>query len=515
MNPISWKAEWRPVAQRFAEMAAIVDAEGETTYAEHFAAAAGVARHLHALSIRPDEPVASLVPNSRWAPAAGYGVSLAGLTEAPINPALGLEDAAHCLKVSGARRYLTTRAAAPRFASLDAEAICVDEIAPASLEDLPDAPVSPDAWGRILFTSGTTGSPKGIAHSHGGRWIANTLLRATLPIAPRPGRQVLLMTPYSHGASLMTQAYLDGGAAVRLLAGVDVAHIAALLEAGAVDQIFAPPTVLAKLVDGLEGRRFDGVEAIFCGTAPLRRELYLRAQEIFGPVVRITYGKTEVFNPITILTPAETDDWYRDARSDESVCVGWPASGVEIVIGEDGHEGDDQEPTQDEAPRVGPVLIRAQHMLAATLTENGAEHHPPGAFHHSGDLGYFDEIGRLQLVGREADVIKSGGYRITPEEIEAKLAPALSAGELVVFGLPSAYWGEVITVATAGAPPTWREDLAPAIESLTRFKRPRLFVEIPEITRNGLGKVMRRHARDAVAAAYALEDGPYPRLEKR
>ncbi len=520
MHRICWKAEWAPLAKRHRDRTAVVDAEGATTYADLFAAAAGVAETLRRADLSPGEAVATLVPNSRHAVVASYGIILAGVTEAPINPVLSVEDVAHCLKVAKARRYLTTRDAAAKFASLDAEPLFVDEMPRGAMGDLPAVHAEPGAWARILFTSGTTGSPKGIAHSHEGRWIANTLLRATLPIAPQPGREVLLVTPYSHGAGLMTQAFLDGGATVRLLQGVDVAVVAELLAAGKVEQMFAPPTVLAKIVRDLAGQQFDGVEAIFCGTAPLRSELYRQAKTMFGPVIRVTYGKTEVFNPITVLTPEETDRWYADPRVDESVCVGWPASGVEVAIGADEDEdegegeGEAAAPAQD-VPRIGPVLLRAQHMLVATLTDRGVEPHEPNAFHRTGDLGYFDEEGRLHMTGREADVIKSGGYRITPEEIEAKLAPALPGGEMVVFGMPSAYWGETITLAVAGAPPEWREALAPALEQLTAYKRPRLFAEVPEIARNGLGKVMRRRAREAVLERFEVIDGPYPRLERR
>lgn len=508
MNRIDWKADWAVLAHRHSARTAVIDAAGAVTYAEHFAAAAGIAEVLRA-SGPADEIVATLVPNSRHAVAASYGTILSGRTEAPINPALSVEDVAHCLKVAGARRYLTTLEGAAKFAALDAEALFVDEMAPGVLDTLPAMPADPEAWARILFTSGTTGTPKGIAHTHRGRWIANLLLRATLPIAPHPGRGVLLMTPYSHGASLMTQAFLDGGAAVRLLQGVDTDLIGGHLAAGTVQQIFAPPTVLAKLVRSFEGQRFEGVEAIFTGTAPLRAALYREVRAMFGPVVRITYGKTEIVNPITVLTAEETDRWYADLRADESVCVGWPAPGVELLIGED------EESDAAGGPRIGPVLLRGQHMLAATLTDGGVERHEPHAFHRTGDLGYLDEEGRLQLTGREADVIKSGGYRVTPEEIEAKLAPALAEGELVVFGLPSAYWGETITVAAAGALPTWREALEPTLAGLTPYKRPRLFADVPQIARNGLGKVMRRHVRDAVLEQFEVIDGPYPRLQRR
>ncbi|TCT08432.1 fatty-acyl-CoA synthase/O-succinylbenzoic acid--CoA ligase [Tepidamorphus gemmatus] len=517
MKPISWKSEWLPLVRQHAGRVAVSDARGDVTYADLYAAAAGMAARLLACDVAPGEPVATMLPNGREAVAASLAAALVGAAEAPINPAFAAAEARHCLTLVGARLLLTSSALDTGFAGAGTETIIVEDIAPAAFESLPDIRVDPGTWGRIMFTSGTTGRPKGIVHSHGGRWIANILQRATMPVAAAPGRRILLMTPYAHGASLLTQAFLDGGGSVLLLGGVEPDTVGRVLRAGDVDQIFAPPTVLSRLVEIVEGEEIAGIATIFTGTAPLSTELYARARAIFGPVVRVTFGKTEVFNPITVLTPAETDRWYDDPRSRSSICVGWPASGVEVAIGIE--EAPVPESPTGEAPpdqpRVGPVLIRAQHMLIATLTEEGVREQAPGEFHRTGDLGFVDAEGRLHLVGREADVIKTGGYRVTPEEIEAQLRPALPGGEIVVVGLPSSYWGEVIAAAVAGAPAGWEEALAPAIEAMTRFKRPRILAAVPAIPRNPMGKIARSRVRDAILDRYRLIDGRYPRLEAR
>jgi acyl-coenzyme A synthetase/AMP-(fatty) acid ligase len=505
--PLYWKNEWLPLTQRFAERRAVTDDRASVTYDELFARAAGVAMTVLDHGIAPGQAVATYLPNSLLAVAASYGVTVSGAAEAPINPAVSIQEAEHCLRIADAKILLTKRDRLETLRHLDARLIAIEDIKPASFAVVPAFAVDAATWGRIVFTSGTTGRPKGIVHTHGGRWLANLLLRAALPVAPAPGQEIMLFTPFSHGSSLLTYAFLDGGAAVSLFDGIDPKKVLRSLKEGDVDQIFAPPTVLAKLMSASDGQRIEGMRAIFCGTAPLSSELYRRVKATFGPVVRITYGKSEIYNPITVLTPEETDAWYGRHNAQGGICVGWPVSGVEVMIGDD-----DATDAGQGGGRCGPVLLRARHMLAGVLAETGFEPHPGDAFHRTGDLGFIDDRGRLVLAGREADVMKSGGYRIVPDEIEGALTPYLEAGELAVVGLPSSYWGEVITAVVVGAGPNWRERLEPALKAMTSYKRPKLFAELSEMPRNAMGKVVRSRVRDAVFAAYRYRDGRHPSL---
>ena len=138
------------------------------------------------------------------------------------------DELAHCLKTAGIRVVVTDAAHAALVSKLGADPVQVETTEPADLArcDFPAVPA--EGWGRIGFTSGTTGTPKGIVHSQLGRWTANVLLRASLPVAPGAGDNVLLVTPFSHGAALLTYAFLDGGAAVTLLPGLDAGKAASL-----------------------------------------------------------------------------------------------------------------------------------------------------------------------------------------------------------------------------------------------------------------------------------------------
>lgn len=500
---IAWSNDLLTLAARYATRIAVTDGVAAMTFAELSARAHGLA---HRLRVPPGAPVATLVPNGVDAPWVSLGVTIAGVCEVPVNAHSTDAEIAWFAELAGFRRVLAPRAQAARLAALGLDPWAIEDIAP-DPAPTPLPPVPAEAWGRIIFTSGTTGRPKAIVHTHGGRWTAHLLQRAVLPFTPGAGDRVLLMTPYVHGASLIAAAWLEQGAEVVLQDGVRAERIEPILAAGCA-AVFAPPTVLAKILSLFPGRRFDGTRVIFTGTSTLSREVWRRAAEAFGLVVRITYGMSECFNPITVLEPPEVREVMEAPDSGLGACLGWPAPGVEVAV-----RGEDGTPLPPGEP--GEIFLRARHMNAGTITAAGFAPRAPGAWHRTGDLGAIDARGRLHLSGRAADVMKSGGYRIHPGEIEAALDGAAGGRAVCVVGLPSDYWGEVI-VAVAEAPPQgWEADAAARVAQLARHKHPRAWLALAELPRNAQGKVVRARVRDAVLAAHVLEDGPRPRLVAR
>jgi malonyl-CoA/methylmalonyl-CoA synthetase len=188
--------------------------------------------------------------------------------------------------------------------------------------------------------------------------------------------------------------------------------------------------------------------------------------------------------------------------------VGWPADGVEIAIRrEDG--------TMAALGETGEVMIRARHLMTGYCTDAGFSPMSADAFHDTGDLGYFDTRGRLHLIGRAASIIKTGGYKVSPEEVERALAPVLAPSEVAVAGIPSDYWGEVILAAIERPAAGWEERLKPAIEAMTSYKRPRLLLAVDELPRNSTGKVLRHAIREHVLTRFNIAGGPRPWLEPR
>jgi malonyl-CoA/methylmalonyl-CoA synthetase len=256
-----------------------------------------------------------------------------------------------------------------------------------------------------------------------------------------------------------------------------------------------------KLVESTRHARIDGIKCVFCGTATLQPALYRAAAKLFGPVIRVTYGKSEMFNPITVLEIDEAADYYRDLSTLDAVCLGSPAAGVEVVV-------------RDEAGRVcaagehGEIHLRSPHMMIGHVDASGFHELADGEFHATGDLGYRDARGRLFLAGRAHDVIKTGGYKIYPEEIERVLPPGVA-----VVGIPSAHWGEVIVAVAETDGLTGA--VAAATAGLARYKQPRACLAIDMLPRSLQGKVQRSRMREMVLARYTMTDGPYPTFEPR
>jgi len=148
-------------------------------------------------------------------------------------------------------------------------------------------------------------------------------------------------------------------------------------------------------------------------------------------------------------------------------------------------------------------------MMHGHVDEEGFHELPEGAFHATGDLGYLDERGRLFLAGRAHDVMKTGGYKIYPEEIERVLPSGM-----VIISIPSTYWGEII-VAVSEDEADHTQAVAAATEGLARYKHPRACLTIAQIPRSLQGKVQRARVREMVLTRYALTDGPYPRFDPR
>ena len=519
---INWSESLNQLAQKFGPRTFASDGADEfLTFNELNTFAHVLANVLNEKGIKSAEPVASLLPNHLDAIWITYGIKLNGAAEVPLSFNSTTDELMWCADVAKFKWIITYENKRSQLTQLGFGVLSIEELraeidlqiktVAAAVKVLPS--VKSEDWGRILFTSGTTGKPKGVVYSHQRRWIAEQMLKASMPFVPQKGSKLLLMTPFVHGASLMTFAWADFGAEVVLLSGVDLPKITPLLESEALQYIFAPPTVLGKLIQGHEGRVFKGVKCIFTGTQPLSKGLYDKALQMFGPVVRVTYGKSECVNPITVLSPEQTHDFYQTKTLPAGACVGWPQTGVEMKIVPHSEADALEEEGDEEELKQGEIYLRAPQMSCFLLNPQGVIEHEHEGWHATGDLGYFDDKGRLMLTGRIADVIKTGGYRVNPDEIELLLAGSVQWDTVCITSLPSEYWGEVIIAVAEGVGAEWTLEVSTRLSALSKYKQPRILLDVKALPRNPQGKISRKKVRELVLSRYELLDGPYPTVQ--
>jgi malonyl-CoA/methylmalonyl-CoA synthetase len=492
------------IAERWAEAPgadAILEDSGARTRADLCELAGRIHGALHGLGAEPGKPVCVIVEKSVQAFAAylaclrgGYAFFPinAGYTDSEIEYLVG--DAAPKVVVGDPERASSLHAlAAARgaaFAGLAGDGTGSLMEAADKIDTLPPPyPATDKTWAALLYTSGTTGKPKGAVLSHG-NLQANA--RALIEAWGFTGDDVILhVLPIFHVHGLFVAgniAMLTGARLIwrRAFDAVDV--IKRLKGATA---FMAVPTLYTRLLNrpefGPEAVR--NIRLFVSGSAPLDPVTFETFRQRTGHVILERYGMTEtnmlVSNP------------YGGERVAGS--VGYPLPGVELRLCAEGVEPPAGEvgTVQVRGPNVFQGYLNAPDKTAAAFTEDG--------FFITGDLGYRSEDGRLFLVGRQSDLIISGGYNVYPTEVEAALIDLDGVAEAAVFGLKHPDFGEAVAAAVAPCPGV---DLAEAelIKACRRrlagYKTPKRVFLLDALPRNAMGKTDRKALRVQFADAF-------------
>jgi O-succinylbenzoic acid--CoA ligase len=314
--------------------------------------------------------------------------------------------------------------------------------------------VPDDAIATVMHTSGTTSEPKPVELSYA-NWLANALGSA-VALGLDPAERWLCPMPLTHvgGLSIPLRSTVYATTAV-LHTGFDTdAVLNELMDpARRITLVSLVPTMLARLLEaGLSAP--PTLRWVLLGGGPTAPALLERAAAAQVPVAP-TYGMTEACSQIATF--------------------GWPLPGVEIVTAK------------------GEVLVRGATVSRQALEADG--------WLHTGDLGEFDDRGRLRITGRQSETIVSGGENVAPAEVEAALLEHPAVADAGVFGRPDDEWGEaVVAVVTLrdGATPTVEELRAFCAERMARFKVPKQVEFAPELPRTASGKLLRHRLRGLV-----------------
>ena len=370
--------------------------------------------------------------------------------------------------------------------------VVLDERSLASLDDwadphVPCAEASDDTPLLILYTSGTTGRPKGAVLTHGS--ITANSLNTQLACDLRADDSTVTFTPLFHtgAVNVLSMPLLHRGGKVVLLSKFDAREILAAVERERVSILFGVPTTFEMLRDDAAFATTDltSVRFALCGGAPTPLGLihdYARR----GVVFRQGFGLTEV-GPNCFSLPPE--DAVRKAGT-----VGFPVMHCEARVVD--AEGRDVPPGQ-----TGELWLRGPHVCAGYWNDpkaTAAALHD-GGWWATGDLFQVDPDGYYRVVGRKKEMFISGGENVYPAEVEQAILHHPGVKECAVVGVPDSKWGEVGRAYVAPADVNGDELLAFLRQRIGRYKVPKTVVALDALPRNALGKVLKHQLAELVS----------------
>jgi acyl-CoA synthetase (AMP-forming)/AMP-acid ligase II len=344
-----------------------------------------------------------------------------------------------------------------------------------------------------LYTSGTTGYPKGAMLTHGNLAAHSTAVCAHIGLTHESVDLVPMPLYHVSGLSWVMLA-LHRGATLILVADAIPALLVDLVERFRVTHTFVVPTVLAGLASlpGISTRDLSSLESLAYGGAPIPLPLLRRLLAATDAELYQAYGATEVSGAATMLDPADHRDAV-DARHLAS--AGRPLKGVELEIV-------DPDTGQARPPGgIGEVRLRSEQVMAGYWKQPAATRAAllPDGWLRTGDLGYVDEHGYLFLVDRLKDVIISGGENIYAAEVERVLAKHPAVREVAVIGVPDEKWGEIpkaVVIPSGPHHPDAGELLTFCRRRLAGYKCPKSIDFVNDFPRNGTGKILKRTLRE-------------------
>jgi len=509
--------------RRFGDAEAIVDGPRRVSFAQLVADFRRVTAALMACGIERGERVAVWAPNRYEWVVAALGAHGAGAAIVPVNTRFKSAEVRHILARSGARvaftigeflgmNYAATLAELrPQLTSLELVigfdgASHVDH----SLESFVrlgervgdtelDARIratGPDDVCDVLFTSGTTGAPKGVLMTHAqtlrqfSDWCDMTGLST--------GDRYIVVNPFFHmfGYKAGWLTSLMRGATILPKAVFDARDVLRTIAAESVTVLAGPPTLFQSILDHPDRSRFDlsSLRISATGAADIPVELIRRMREdLRFQTISTGYGLTEA--------GTVTGTWPEDDFETIATTVGRPRPGVELRIADDdGVERPVGEP--------GEVLVRGYSVMRGYLddpTETARAIDADGWL-HTGDLGVIDERGCLRIVGRKKDMFIVGGFNAYPAEIENLLLGHPSISRVAVVGMPDARLGEVgmaFVVLTPGARLSPDALIEWARGAMANYKVPRAVELVGELPLNAAGKVEKEILRARAASRRA------------
>ncbi|WP_067862111.1 long-chain-fatty-acid--CoA ligase [Nocardia shimofusensis] len=455
-------------------------------------------------TLQPGERFCMLDRNSLEMIALYFGASRAGVVPVPLNFRLAPQEWKYIAEDAGCRLAVVHEDYAQALTStvpgITASVIrdgsasrlrFADEVAATSADAI-DRDVPADAIYHQMYTSGTTGKPKGAMVSH--RSACANALQIQLALGSVRRATLCVMPLFHAGAALQILAYTSGGCSVHVVRDFDRTDVLREMSERGIQLLTLAPAMIQSMIDDPLAAELDfsALELMVYGSAPMAVELVKRAMDVFGCDFAQAYGMTETCAVATILTP---EDHHRAlaGRPEILASAGRPVLGSSVhVVGRDG--------ATLPSGAVGEIVVRGPQLMDGywglpDATRAALE----GGWMHTGDAGYLDAEGFLFISDRVKDMIVSGGENIYPREIEEILFEMAGIADVAVIGVPSERWGEspiAVVVPAAGATVTEQMVLDHCRAHLAKFKCPVSVTFVDALPRSAVGKVLKRDLRE-------------------
>ncbi|MFC1917129.1 class I adenylate-forming enzyme family protein [Chloroflexota bacterium] len=499
-------------ARYFAQKTAIVCGDRKLTFSEVDSRANRLANALANLGLKPGARVATVMQNCLEYVETNFGLIKGGFPQITLNPRLTTEDLLFQLNDSEAEalifqdhyaelinpikdKLITVR----HFVCLgskEAGTLDYDTFIDGASSAEPEFVLNLDDLGELRYTSGTTGSPKGIMLPYRS-WLAVTrnLLLDQIPDITSADN-FLALQPLYHGAGWRILAVWVRGATHFITADFDAENAVNIIEKNKITVVKTVPTVLGRILDfpDISKRNLKSLKTLIYGASPMPVERLKQALDMFGPILVQGYGQTEAPVTLCVLNKADHLTYNDPVRERRLGSVGRPYTMVQIrIINE---KGQDVKPGE-----LGEVIVCGDHMMTGYLNRPDATaDRIRNGWLYTADLATVDEAGYIFLSGgRKSDMIITGGLNVFPNEVEQILYEHPAVAEAAVIGVPDTDWGESITACIKlkdGKTATDTEIISFCKERLASYKKPRSVVFLNDLPKNAAGKILHRELRE-------------------
>ncbi|MBH8601524.1 fatty acid--CoA ligase [Thermoactinomyces sp. CICC 23799] len=493
--------------QKYPEKEALFDAEKNRrwTYRMWDREVNRLARAFLAAGVKKGDRVSTYLYNSVELATAFFACAKIGAVFNPVNFRLTAEEVAYILHDAEPKIVLFEKELESHIAKIhgrfprisfwmtDGDPPCYAESYQKRIRMAPDtrpeAEVSEEDLCGIMYTSGTTGRPKGVMHRHRDMIEQSLIILAMMRLTPKD--RGLVTAPMFHCAELHC-AFLPRvhiGAGQVIMRQFDPKRVLKLVQEEKVTVFFAAPTMWNMLLqEDLSRYRLSSLRLGFYGGAPMAPALILRCREKLGIGLVQAYGMTEMGPAVTFLLEVEQ---ITKAGSAGKPCLNHEVRVVRVKEGVPSDPEDVLKPGE-----TGEILVRGSCMMKGYYRkeeETGKALHQ--GWYHTGDLGYLDEDGYLWVADRLDDMIISGGENIYPREVEDVLYEHPGVLDVAVLGEPDETWGErVVAYVVKKDPGVTADELERFCwqsEKLARYKRPREYRFVKQLPRNASGKIQK------------------------